>query len=570
MLKYSDVLSDTVLGKGTASPKNFHSQLLRCAGDIPTNVFASINNRFTLDKVNGPDQQQLEREFLSPSIASKIAKARKERGGEPDSVVFNRVGALLMLKLLLGTHLPKSPFRATALGACALHVNDYLESMDTSALQHGLLPVVTEFAPIFELQNPPEIGPVLRRFYFIYRTLLQRDQRMRALIREELNVDVNEVTFSGLPFDSYFALLFGIYAVTAAGVQAKPFPTSILDFKDVAEKAGISMNDLGSFVSERAMTVSHGYEKLGPLDDVVAFRKAVTDSNWASDFRLFRNRPLLALDDGRMLVVDLQFLFENASRGLYWGLRSKLSEPGTKKFMAYWGGLFERYVQMLIAHYYPEVRLNVHHKTGEIDVLLSQGENVFLIEVKSGFLSQDAKGSRDQSTFAKAVEQKFVGAAKKTAGGPGKKSPKGVAQLANAVAAVRAGEIEGVDPSAQLYPVLIGEDPVLQTFAMNAYLNGIFTEKISSGSTTSKPLTVVVVDEIEHVLPYVAAGDLSLGELFDGRFEESSQRVVAIPLNTTFYDWAIVHRPMERPETFLQAQGDELVGIIDEHFKSLR
>jgi hypothetical protein len=137
LLKYSDVLADPVLGKGSRSPRNYYEQLLRCATESAVNVFATANNRFILDRLDLDDQLTLESQFISDSIASKIDRERRPRAGEPDSFVFTRVGSLLNLKTLIGVGFTGRTVRKTTIGACALHPNDYSESLDTSAVSSG-------------------------------------------------------------------------------------------------------------------------------------------------------------------------------------------------------------------------------------------------------------------------------------------------------------------------------------------------------------------------------------------------------------------------------------------------
>src|SRR5205823_2095064 len=108
----------------------------------------------------------------------KAAIAR--RSLREEGIIFTRPGALLNLKVLLGLQPPPTPFKKTAIGAVALHANDYIESPQTASLAHGTLPVIAEFAPRWELQNPRNPQQLLCRSFYLY-DLLQRDPRMQAL-----------------------------------------------------------------------------------------------------------------------------------------------------------------------------------------------------------------------------------------------------------------------------------------------------------------------------------------------------------------------------------------------------
>lgn len=139
--KYSDLLGD-----GARSPKNFHEQVLRLTGDTPLNVFATINNRFSLAPAAADVHATLEHEFLSDSAKNKLARVRRRETDDVSHIVFTRYGALITLKLLLGTPRLQGIHRLTAIGACALHANDYTESADVSDMSSELLPLVAEYA----------------------------------------------------------------------------------------------------------------------------------------------------------------------------------------------------------------------------------------------------------------------------------------------------------------------------------------------------------------------------------------------------------------------------------------
>lgn len=556
MFKNRDVLADPTLGRGDRLPKQFHEQVLRCASEMGLNVFATINNRFITDRLSVTAHQLLELEFLPESTRTKLARIRTRRlRDEPDFILFTRVGALIALKGMLAVGVTGA-FTRTAVGACALHANDYAESDDTSPLSSGILSVATEFAPVRDLQNPPEAGPLFRRFSYICQKLLAQHDEMRRLFREELRCEIEELRFSGLPFEKYFSILFGIYAVTLAGSEQKQYPTSILDLHDLAEKAHVDEEDLVSFVRERSMTAVEARDLIGPIGTVEDFAKVVIDSQWATDFRVFRNRPLFELSDGRFMVLDLQFLHESASRGLYWSLFNRLSEAGKRTFAEAWGDLFETYVLSLLQHYLPSLRMNEEMGGREVDGVLELHGATFLIEVKSGFLPEGAKGSRDQSTFAQAVERKFVKNEK------GK--PKGVGQLAATMESIRVGS--GPLHDQPIYPILIGEDPVLASFAMNTYLDDIFI-KATPHRRAGDRLTVMLIDEVEHILPYVSHGDIHLNELLDDRIEGGKMSPEHVA--STFDTLATNRRLKMRGETFLSKQGDELTALVKKQYADL-
>src|SRR4051812_49321424 len=105
MMKYSDLLND-----GERDVRNYREQLERCAGPLPFNIFATINNRWI---INETAHESWEAEFLSDRITNKAARFRRDIPEE--AMIFTRPGALLNLKLLLGLQ-PSGKFKKTPIG----------------------------------------------------------------------------------------------------------------------------------------------------------------------------------------------------------------------------------------------------------------------------------------------------------------------------------------------------------------------------------------------------------------------------------------------------------------------
>jgi hypothetical protein len=102
---------------------------------------------------------------------------------------------------------------------------------------------------------------------------------------------------------------------------------------------------------------------------------------------------------------------------------------------------------------------------------------------------------------------------------------------------------------------------------MNSYLDEIFRTEMEPGPKT-KPLTVLLVDELEEILPHIYASDLSWQDLFEYRFINGG--VVVDPMHTSLTYFARRQGLRRRPNTFLQPQMDHLNRIIAEQYASLR
>ena len=368
---------------------------------------------------------------------------------------------------------------------------------------------------------------------------------------------MNEVTFAGLRFSEYFTLLFGIHTNASAGVVSTPYPTSILDAVDVAKKAHLSIEQFTKFADVRALTLAAARESFGALNEST-FSGGITTSTWTSNQLVFRDRPLLQLPDGRFLVLDLQFLFESASAGLSWTLMEHLDKGERGLFLEYWGGIFEQYVQNLLGHYYPaQTPIDRSYSGGQIDGVLVVGGDVVVFEVKAGFLRQEVKGARDPALIDAALRKKYV------IDSEGRRV--GVRQLAATSTSILENRVTGLSTPGLIYPVLVGEDPILQTPGVNIYLNDIFREEITSDRVA--PLTVMLVDELEQLLPHLTAGDITWQDVFSSRF--IGTRVTGEPVHTTLVDLAIRRRFRRRADTFLAEQTERLTAMIKDAYAGL-
>ncbi|MGK2860236.1 MAG: nuclease-related domain-containing protein [Thermoanaerobaculia bacterium] len=551
MAQYSGLLGD-----GQRSSRNYSEQLRRASGEMPLNVFATINNLLTLDAGASEAHRSFEEELLSESVRRKLQRLRRDTPNER-FVAFTRAGALLNLKLLLAVAPPGAPYYATAVGACALHANDFAQSPDTSSLANGRLPVVTEFAAGWESYNPRDIAPILRRSYYIYDRLLKTDANIRQLVLDHIGVEIEAVAFAGLPYRSYFPLLFGLYTTARRACERQR--TSIIDASEVAAKASLLPEEFIAFAASKSQTLAEVRNQIGRIDTEAEFTRRVESSAWTSDVLAFRKKPLLVLSDGRYLVADMQFLFENTSAGLSWNFVEALrSKKAKHAFLGYWGSVFERYVQELMEHYLPgAIRRNVGFESRDIDVLVELPDAALVLEVKSGFIPQEVRGCRDQALFRDEIEKKYVVDRQGRA--------KGVRQLAASARALREKSVPGVSTSFQrIYPILVAEDPVMQTYAMNAYMNELFEREFDRGGDAA-PLTVLLIDELEEILPHIAGGDISWKEVLDARLV--GDKVVAAPMHTTFAELQAERRMDPRADSFLASHGDELMRMIDDAYR---
>jgi hypothetical protein len=138
--------------------------------------------------------------------------------------------------------------------------------------------------------------------------------------------------------------------------------------------------------------------------------------------------PGLRIEGGRVIILDLQFLTDLVTTGVYWLLFDSLPKRSRETFKELWGRCFEIYVTELLRHFYPLtsqiLSTDIAIPNGQIDALLDFGPDVFVVEIKSSLLTEAAKRSGDATALAADIERKFI---RNERG-----APKAVVQLARA------------------------------------------------------------------------------------------------------------------------------------------
>jgi hypothetical protein len=107
----------------------------------------------------------------------------------------------------------------------------------------------------------------------------------------------------------------------------------------------------------------------------------------------------------------------------------------------------------------------------------------------------------------------------------------------------------------------------MQTIAMNSYLDQIFRTETTPGENV-KPLTVLLIDELEEILPHIYSSDTSWQDIMEERFINGG--VVIDPMHTTLAHFANKRAFRRRQDTFLKPQAEQLNRIIAEQYAPLR
>ncbi|MFI5352779.1 MAG: hypothetical protein ACHQZS_07425 [Candidatus Binatales bacterium] len=269
---------------------------------------------------------------------------------------------------------------------------------------------------------------------------------------------------SGLTLDDYYACLL-LLVFCSMGLMNTPVGTHPLganrffrpasDQPDLQRAITRMMESHSQSLPELAASLWKG--KVDPTELDVAIL----------EHKVFRDKPIVRLREDRAIVMDPMFLGDMLSLG------PLFMSGDTEASLTQFGYAFERYCQGVFASMYPSTaglacRLapntsGITASGGEVqlaDVILDCGDKTILVETKASLIREDRIDSFDPDDYIAFLRTKYGISAE---GGPGKK--KGIAQLANSILKLAAGEWRQVDPSfpirKRIIPVLLVHDPLI-------------------------------------------------------------------------------------------------------------
>jgi hypothetical protein len=474
-----------------------------------------------LSEGRATDQQvhlDLGNRFVEPNILARIA-SQELQGGAP-SVIFNRIGCLLTIRHLMlfgGTH--PQEWNAYKVGRLALLANDFVQNTSVpSSTNLSSLDVLLFMAPAWDVYNSRNLGHAMSRMFTVLTEILPGSDPTVATLVSRLSLVPNAIEIDGIPLYQFAAIVFGLLAYARS--PRAPKVQVLFNPKEIFAQTGVPQELLEKFLNARARTLDEfrGVLTNGAVSTQAIFSDELKRRPFLTEsLNVFRKYPLLTLDSERVLMLDVQFLAELMTSGVYWSIHDALPDERRGTFKELWGRMFELYAVDLLIQFYPPMSgmwfPDVVYSNGQIDALIDFGAFVLVFEIKSSLLTEPAKRGADKETFLADFRRKFVENER------GK--PKAIKQLSSACRAILAGEIKTAktDKPPIVYPIFVADEPAVEATFMNAFFNEEF-QKEGITDASVKPLTVMSIDELEETLSYVTNNDFSWDELLDSRFNE--------------------------------------------------
>lgn len=501
--RYSELYS-------SASPEELWNGLQAAPITDAIQALAWINNKLSADR-SAQAHSQLAGLFLTPDTAARLRAVAPAPPAVP--ALFHRLGNLLLIRnlLLYGTNRdPRSDVPAPELGRLALLQNDFVESAP-DVQRAAPLELIRASIAVWDIYNPIET-PSAGRVYEILTDILSGSDPEIVRLRERIGF--RSLKVDGLALPEWVAIVFGLFAVGLK--QATNQRAAAFDPQEVFKEFPRAQGLLSGFLSGRTLTIAELATKLrrDQPNTREQFLKDLSDTGTIStSLATIRQQPFLRFDD-RVVILDLQFLADLLTTGIYWLVFDSLDKEQRDSFREMWGRAFELYVTRELRAFYPTsaaiLSVDIAHKDGQVDAILDFGPTVFVFEIKSSLLTDTAKRGGDAGILTTDTERKFIENERR--------KPKAVLQLARAANAVLAGDIPSAMRPKRIFPVLITDEPATECLGFNAYLNERFQQEVG-GLPEIRPLTVMSIDECERFLPYAASNSISWENLCETRTE---------------------------------------------------
>lgn len=237
-----------------------------------------------------------------------------------------------------------------------------------------------------------------------------------------------------------------------------------------------------------------------------------TDDIQPLNLRPFREKPIIALQDGRGAIFDPILLADSVSIG---PLFRVLGNREPNEVFGKFGDAFEEYAGDVLSRVFPSgERLHqcfhrdvpykdVDGRDAQLDVCLDYVNQLVLIEAKGIFLPDKYVIECDEAAYKNALANRYLLGDR----------PVGVGQLARVIRALSQHTWSGPSPNSEvqlIYPVLLVHDRLLQDPLSTKHLAGLLISELGATRVRGSwqweyngirfaPLTISTIDDLENL-----------------------------------------------------------------------
>lgn len=489
--------------------------------------------------------------------------------------IFHRQQMLVMLKKILlrsdeqGRNDPndgKNKDARYALGKLLLMANDLLNPAEQAQnllqkddteedRQRRYDEFCTQMLPMYELSNPADVIPALVRNDEYFTLFEQGALGGKFLFNDGDSIANRFLKLTGLNLRDYLLMILSIYMYYEGTSHAESAVKLLIEkpqvfnvgVNETFRKMRFSDDEVRAFFRQTAI----GIEGLVAECRVV---RSKSDLLQQYDFTAFRTYPLLYTRDEQdfATLIDHSFLAEKISTGVYYNIKLPLEqaaklivadgdlETGEKvkeaerdhrRFLGYWGEVFDKYANDRLGDalprglkhffrspHYDDPPAKSDHEA--FDAVLNYGRDLVLIEHKGKYLDLASKYSGNrQMLLAELTGSKRIGEA--------------ITQLADNIQLVfdnrkdakrltfhdrdsqgrpaKRFELRDIQRVRRIYPLVVHQDFSLRLNGINQIVGRTFRREIAKRHVELRfvrPLCILSIEDLEVLIPYLAVVSL--------------------------------------------------------------
>lgn len=497
MAKFAELLTFREITEGEPKLDDLH-EILRKYRRVDVILLLSALNCLLGTWQNEPqfDQDARLADYFLFGFHQQLQAIRN--AGKSQKVVFSRIGILYLMKQSCIACPDTGPAPSTRsahsdVGLCFLMANDLLlpfvpsPSDDTLRRMANLLPF-TDY--ISHDHYPMEIG----RTQIIFDEIAHDP----ALTGRSDFIDIQSVFQERLGLDhaTFCELVFAC---------ATKFLNVKLEELEKNPEVGVLRNTFFARSRAPADKVTQFFRKITCAEVQFAEEVRRSKDRPADDLTLFQAYPLIEVLKETYACLDPGFLVEKAGRGLYWTLFFEVPKDERDKLSAFWGAVFELYVNHILRGSYraggifiPDPKFS--DGSAAFDACIREERSLLVFEHKSSVIRADAKYGGDAQKLKTELDTKFI-----EGGADGKK---GLAQLSNHLVRFLSGDtLAGIDARDidRVYPVMVCLESSMVSPFLGHYLNERFREMFRRQAFRQvvTPVFTLGISDLENLLGYL-------------------------------------------------------------------
>lgn len=462
-----------------------------------------------------------------------------------------------------------------AFGWCCLWITDHLATeADQNAISDGSdesrrKALGPQIGVLLELGTPPNLRRAIARADIMFSEIA----RDRKVIKEsggfELLTAFEKAT--GITIELYCDLVFFIIGWFYGHSIEQMFEDTskfVIHFDTYFSNTTIGPEAINKFLDLTAVS-SHSFP-------VHLSNQKGADNR---DFSAIQSKPLLSLNNGAIACLDVDFLVEKLSTGVYWLIDERFTESDKGRAKGAWGYLFQAHVNRIFNEIYPQTRSNMiagaftaspKYTTREeafdaIHISPTNPRHLFVFQYKSQLFKPERKFSAESELFELALDSTGFGQWQKG----------GLKQLVDNIEL-----LWGQGPRKQLRPpfdslsgyekitpILIVQESFFRGDFLNWTLNNRFQALLASSSIsaaiTIEPLMVIDIESLELLKPYVLSGACTFSQAVNSLNAFDRERLASFRRHLSTY---LDQFPKATDET-VKRRFESIMARVKRHFK---